>query len=151
MAIVITGHTRCAICDEILKDNEEIGAFSAFIANRLDPLYLFNDAAFHRACFDRHPLAARATAIDKRLNENSKNRVCSVCHNQITSPDDYFVTGYLSEVGPLAEFNYLQMHESCLTNWPGCKRFEQALDTAVAHARLENEYTVRYLKEALSL
>jgi len=51
MAIIITGKTRCAICDRALEEGEEIVSTSHFIADPQNPLWRFSDAGMHQTCF----------------------------------------------------------------------------------------------------
>jgi hypothetical protein len=51
MALIIFGETRCALCDSVLTDGDDIVATTHFIADSSDRLYPYSDAALHRACF----------------------------------------------------------------------------------------------------
>jgi len=66
MALVTRGKTQCPICQQVLEARDDIVMFSAFISEPTDPLWLFNDAAFHRDCFAAHPFAPEA---DRRWHE----------------------------------------------------------------------------------
>ena len=150
MAVFLSGHSRCALCHEVLEEGQEISAFSAIVPNRLDPLHLFNDAAFHKNCFKNHPMMSRIKRIDCRLRANFRNRACEVCNLSIDCPNDYFATGYLAEAGDLTPFNLLQFHVWCLRQWKGLASFERALDKAVGNRAFENEITVAYFKRELA-
>ena len=59
MALVVVGKSRCALCDGILMDGDDITAFMAF----LPPPHRFgrySDAAFRRRCFEDGPNARRS-------------------------------------------------------------------------------------------
>ena len=121
MAIVIRGKTKCALCGTLLRDGDEVISFPAFVANQLDPLWRFSDAAFHSTCFQEDPLAKR---VDRRYEEfrnhvGPGHRMCVVCKREITDPDDYFSVGHLTEdpEHPLYCYNYVQAHRSCLPRW----------------------------------
>lgn len=60
MTIVILGKSRCTLCENSLEEKQDIVSFPAFVSNQRDPVWFFNDAAFHRECFVRHPLAQKA-------------------------------------------------------------------------------------------
>jgi hypothetical protein len=60
MALIILGKTPCPLCEQPIKETDELVSFPAFISNQLDPLFPFSDAAFHAACFHQHPLSAEA-------------------------------------------------------------------------------------------
>src|SRR5262245_45961682 len=51
MALIIRGKTRCGLCNEVIKDEDEIIATSHFIADDKDPLWPLSDAAMHKGCF----------------------------------------------------------------------------------------------------
>src|SRR5688572_22002034 len=59
MALVLPG-MKCPICGEELGSADDLVGFSGNIAEPDDPLSFFNDSAFHRDCFETHPLAAQA-------------------------------------------------------------------------------------------
>lgn len=63
MALIIYGKTVCPICGNVIKEGQEVIAFSPFILNELDPLYFFNDAAFHTQCFYSYPAASKAQTV----------------------------------------------------------------------------------------
>src|SRR5215468_511251 len=51
MALISRGKTKCALCNAVIKENDEIVATSHFIADDKDPLWRFSDAAMHKNCF----------------------------------------------------------------------------------------------------
>jgi hypothetical protein len=51
MAQILIGKTKCALCNVVIKDNDEVVATSHFIADSEDPLWRFSDAAMHKKCF----------------------------------------------------------------------------------------------------
>ena len=130
MAIVIPGKTRCAICNQIIEADDEIVAFSPFIPNKLDPLWIFNDAAAHAQCFWQHPLAAEA---DRRWNElqSSYQRMCCVCCEKIDAPDDYYQIPHLTDDRdlPLWQYQYNEFHRSHLSDWNEIAEFRELLET----------------------
>ena len=79
MALILRGKTRCALCKEVLEKKQEIRAFPPFVANRLDPLYVLNDAAVHKACFHNFELGERAVEILHRVRLLFENRSCIIC------------------------------------------------------------------------
>lgn len=121
MAIIINGKTKCDFCGALIEDGQEATSFGHFINNERDPLAIFNDGAFHLHCFRNHPLAdgaqKRSEEILQRLAPN--NRVCVVCNERITNPDDYFTVWHLTNnpAAPLYDYNYTQAHASCLPDW----------------------------------
>lgn len=121
MALIFLGKSKCSLCGMVLEEGQDITAFPAFVSNELDPLLLFNDAAFHRECFNNHPLAKEAETRRREIGERlgSGNRSCVVCKRQIMDPDDYLAIGHLTAdpFHPLYRFNYTQAHLSHLKDW----------------------------------
>ena len=124
MAIIIRGKSKCTLCGKFLEEGQEVVAFSPFVGNELDPLWVFSDAGFHADCFHQHPLSGEAKArYENSLKRTGPhNRVCVVCKREIKDPDDYFTLGYLvsDRFHPLFPYNYTQAHCSCLPKWPEC-------------------------------
>ncbi len=123
MALYVEG-VRCAVCNKPVSKVQEMVLFPSFVANKKDPLYIFNDAVCHSHCFDSHPLSNSARTIYDKTVRMSKTHNCVLCKNEIDRPDEYFCTGYIidDESNPLFEYNFLQFHRSCLFNW---SRFEE--------------------------
>src|SRR5262245_42022327 len=97
MALIVVGRTVCPLCRRVIAAGDEYISFPAFIANKLDPLILFNDAAFHQPCFAKHPHAAAAISLlaDFEARSGSAGRRCTVCKQPITDPDAFFTLGHL--------------------------------------------------------
>lgn len=121
MAILIYGKTECPLCGKPIWEGQKVVAFSPFVDNELDPLWMFNDGAFHAGCFYEHPLAEEAQRRyqEIRKRHGPDNRFCVVCKREIRDPDDYFAVGHLVEnvLHPLYRYNYIQAHRSCLPRW----------------------------------
>lgn len=100
MAIVVLGKTRCALCGRLLLDGEDVISFPPLFCNQRDPAWLLNDAGVHRSCLVEHGLADRALARLRDVDEHrGRPKLCAVCSQPITDPDDYFSTGPLGD-GP---------------------------------------------------
>jgi hypothetical protein len=50
MALILSG-SRCALCNQVYSETDELVATSAFIPDRGDPLWRFSDASMHKRCF----------------------------------------------------------------------------------------------------
>jgi hypothetical protein len=50
MALVIVGRSRCALCEGVLEDGQDVTAFPAFLPPK-HRLWRYSDAAFHARCF----------------------------------------------------------------------------------------------------
>lgn len=152
MALIIPGRTTCKLCGEVIDETDDVIAFSAFVPNRDDPLYVFNDSAFHRSCFGKHPLAAQASEINQRLREawNRPNRNCWHCKQALTDPDNSFATGYISQQGELSDFNFLLLHRSCIREWEGLRAFQKAIDSTLASGLWSDRTVLEALKDEIS-
>ena len=66
-----------------------------------------------------------------------KNRICVVCSQDITSPDDYIFIGYLGDPAeePLGKFNFTTLHKSHGGQWAGRDEFLALVQTAVDDGR----------------
>ena len=52
MAIVVRGKSACSICNQILRDGDDIIGTPHFIADTAHQLYRFSDSAMHQLCFE---------------------------------------------------------------------------------------------------
>lgn len=131
MALFIPG-MRCPLCGTSMTKSSDIITFSSFVADRADALFVFSDAAIHRACFARHPLSQQATEWQEITMRNSGpgKRSCAVCETQILDPNDYFGTGLLSRdpTSPLHEFNFVHLHRSHADQWTRFDVFRRLLE-----------------------
>ena len=135
MAIFIAG-VACGLCRGTLA-SDELETFAAFIGDRLDPLHVFSDGCFHRACVDAHPLGAEARAWQQRALDEPRPRRCNACGEVIVDPDDYFGTGLLARGAedPLHAFNFVHLHRSHAASWPRFAQLRAVLDAAIAAGR----------------
>jgi hypothetical protein len=65
MAMIVRGHSRCHLCDQIMEKDEPLTGFPA-ILERAHALYHFSDSIMHKACLDAHPDAARMRGLYAR-------------------------------------------------------------------------------------
>lgn len=122
MALILRGKSVCPLCDQLIQPDDEIVGFPPFAGEPGDPLHIFNDAGFHQACFDRHPLAGQVLERLQAIPEwPAGGPSCAVCDRQIADPDEHFGLYHLSDdpTSPLILYNDLHMHRSCLRNFDG--------------------------------
>lgn len=131
MALVVYG-MECLLCGRPMEEGQRLVAFPPFVGNELDPLWIFNDGAFHAACFESHPLAEKALARSEEAISNGQpdKRICVVCGRRIDNPDDYLGVGHLVDDvrDPLFRYNYTQAHRSCLPQWSDLREFYELLE-----------------------
>ena len=53
VALVILDKTTCALCNEVLREDDDLVATQHFIRDQADPLWQYSDAAMHRRCFTK--------------------------------------------------------------------------------------------------
>ena len=51
MVIVIRGSSTCALCHDVLEDEQELVTTSPFIEDTSSDWWRYSDAAFHKNCF----------------------------------------------------------------------------------------------------
>jgi hypothetical protein len=131
MAILMQGKTICPICARLMEHGQESKSFPPFVANELDPLFLFSDAAFHEECFRTHPLAEAAELRVRELRAKTppNNFLCAHCSQPIRNPDDHFTLGYLvsDRTHPLFVYNCVQLHRGCIIQWPQRRQVKMLL------------------------
>ena len=119
MALFIIG-IECALCGQQVIDRNDGFAFPAFIMNQADPLYVFNDAVVHKACFCKHPMYSKTVELLAELNTKitPQKRICGICQEKITNPDDYISFACMSSdrLNPLSLYNFKQYHNSCFVD-----------------------------------
>jgi hypothetical protein len=118
---------------------EPAAGFPHFVGNRKDPLFMFTDAAFHRACFLEHPLRE---SVERRLEWRKrwrKERKCFVCGEEVKETEDEYKTQFLTDDpnSPLYEFNYLHFHRAHLLLWPRLAEFRRLVEDSVASGKYE--------------
>ena len=131
MANIIYG-MKCPLCGKPMEEGQPLVAFPPFVGNELNPLWFFNDAAFHADCFETHPLAAKALARSEEAISESRpeKRVCFICGRRIDNMADYFGIPHLVDDArhPLFRYNYTQAHLSCLRDWPDRSHLHELLE-----------------------
>jgi hypothetical protein len=151
MAIVIRGKSTCVICGKILQEGQELVCFSPFVWNELDPLWKFSDAAVHETCFREDALAEKAQKRYDELESHifPRNRLCGVCKQEITHPDDYFSLGHLRESPEdiLSAYNYTQAHRSCFPRWSELSQVLDLLKALKASETWRGQYLDHWISE----
>jgi len=120
MMLIMRDTTPCGICNRPLKHGDAITAFPSIVVNENDPLYQFNESAFHRECFESHPLAEEAM---ERIREWEAKitpaHMCYLCGQRITNPDDHYIFPDTTRDhgSPFFEYNFAECHRECLRKW----------------------------------
>jgi len=136
-----------------MDSREELVTFSPFVVNAADPMRLFDDAALHWACFDRHPLAGKVREFMALLpgKESIGNFNCAVCNQHLVYSTDYMNMGLLisDEKVPLYVFNFTKLHQSHLPDWPQLEIFAALIQEGLDNGRLKG-YGITHLMGVLN-
>lgn len=155
MAMIILGLTACCICGEHIDEARSFTAFPAFVLNENDPIFMFSDSACHDECIDGHVLS---TTLKQRFNywQNSTgpgNRKCSVCREEISSPNDYFMIDFLAPDGfSASKYNYTHLHLSHINEWEDSFAALREIEALKDSGEWGGEYLdnlIRQLKKSL--
>jgi hypothetical protein len=118
MALYVPGQ-QCAVCGRRVESAEAKVLFPQFTSNQADPLFKLSDAVVHAACLEQHPeverLKMRLADFDRARSKRVK--LCTVCGQQITNPDEYFTLGFLGDNESARGWNYSDFHHTCLPRW----------------------------------
>lgn len=126
MALFVPG-MKCRICGVPMTNSDELIGFPHFVSDRGSDLWFFSDGVFHRHCFKKHKLATEVEEFAAQAIKNNKpaNRICAICSEVITEPDDYIGSGLLTNLksNPLYEFNFMHYHLSHIPSWSRLEEF----------------------------
>jgi hypothetical protein len=149
MAIIITGKSRCPICNEIINESDDIVMFPPFIQNVNDPFYIFNDAGVHSSCLLKHQLGNQALEYREVILEKTKpeNRICDIGGNVITKPDDYiFIDLLTSDVSEeLSKFNFMTIDKNNLSQWQERQLFHDTAHRFIDEGKWKSLTDFNYL------
>jgi hypothetical protein len=135
MALFVSG-VKCVLCGLPMAADEEVVMFSPFVANKRDPLFRFSDAPVHAACLRGDPRGNRAVELHEAAMRSADigKRLCDVCGQPISDPDDYLGLGLLtSDPGnPLFRFNFRHLHRSHIGQWERYEEFRRLVEAMQA-------------------
>jgi hypothetical protein len=150
MATILLDKTLCIVCGEAINEHRPFVAFSAFVVDENDPIFIFSDSACHDDCLAKHDLVDIATERFREWESNTGpgNRSCVVCKEEILDPDDYIMIDHLSSDDIcISQYNYTHLHRSHITSWSD---LDDALKKIKAYRESSNwggEYLVTSLEE----
>lgn len=132
----------CSICGNSIEAGEVPGLLPPFTSNEADPLFALSDAVVHESCLQGHLSADR---LNKRLKEYDAARcrpikLCAVCGEAISDPDEYFTLGFLADEAPGAEWNYTMFHVFCLQRWNDLTAVTSWIESEVRANRWTSKY-----------
>ena len=136
--VLIGKHTKCSLCGRPL-DRDGTG-MRHFVQNRKDPLAVFSGRAFHRRCFEAHPMRARAIEMSTLAKTKAlSGQRCAVCGEPAGRRP--LRTGMLTSEAdhPLFAYNFVALHPEHLDSWAERASFENAIAEATRASRWEGE------------
>lgn len=154
MAIFIPG-MRCSISGEPILSANDAVMFPAFVSNEADPIHVFSDAVIRAEVFNAHPLARKAQARYEEFMSRTvpQARLCLICGQRITDPDNYLALGYLVDepAHALHRYNYAHFHRSCLADWTELPSLIRALEALNHSDAWKGDGLRRVIKDLASL
>jgi hypothetical protein len=143
MAILILGKSICPLCNQVIKENDDIVMFSPFVSNKKDDLWFISDAVVHKNCRHKIPILERAINLHKEKEYSTliENRLCNVCGEKVDNLEDYLTIGCISsdKDSDLYQFNFLNFHTSHVQYWKDLKKFLFLISKAKGEKKFENE------------
>jgi hypothetical protein len=126
VALTIRGLSRCAICGQIIRADEDLVSLPAFVPNDRDRLSRFSDAAVHARCVVTCPDAQEAlrwSEIFLDINRPAQRRR-RACGGLIADWRDHLGFGLITSdlQNSLSEYNFVQLHRSHVHEWPDVAR-----------------------------
>jgi hypothetical protein len=122
MAVFILGVTGCPLCGRVIEAADDVVNFPPLFLNRHHDVFEITDSVVHRSCLDQRPYAGLALGKLAAADEHrARARVCQICGQDITQPDDYFGTGPLADDPreEIARLDWFEAHIRCLITWEG--------------------------------
>lgn len=122
MAIFIAGMTTCPLCKHVIERENDAVNFPPLFLNQHHDVFAITDAVVHRACLKGRPYArlalAKLAAYERR---RGRPKVCAICGEVISDPDEYFGTGPLADdpAEPISRLDWFEAHVPCLATWEG--------------------------------
>jgi len=107
MALFDPGFTRCALCGDVLPDDDDLVGTTHFIGDPAHPLYRYSDALMHRTCFLRWDRRAAFVAAynaemgsvghymlpDGRIRERLPGRILGFVIDRIAAVESWLRQG----------------------------------------------------------
>lgn len=154
MAITFINQTECGICNEKIRDLENIFSFPPFIQNIKDSFYQFNDSVFHINCLNKHPFGKKAIEFAKQYFYSIKleNRKCIVDGKVIEDYNDYIFIDLLTsnEKEELYKFNFITLNRRNLYKWKGRNDFINIAEKFIENGKWEDLTSYRYLNKLIN-
>lgn len=121
MALFTRGNL-CTLCMLPMERRKEVIIFPHLVSNTHDPLFAFNNNAFHKVCVRKHPWGEMAVKQKQFVHETilpNTKRECVLCEEKVAEPTQLVGTGILtsSQKHPLFKFNWVEAHKGCITHW----------------------------------
>lgn len=142
----------CAICKMPIEEASSAIGFPPIFFNTAHPHMILSDAPVHRACLDRLPFRDHALAKLADAGAHAPGpRMCRSCGEAITTPDELFATGRLSdfEDDPIRAADWVELHTRCIAHWDGIAALVRVLDEVNRSGEWEGD-TLRRLLDRIA-
>lgn len=138
MALFIAGRTTCPLCGLLVQETDEAFNFPPLFLNARHEVFEISDSVVHRSCLESRSYSQLAQ--DKLAAYNERRgapKLCKICGRVISTPDEYFSTGPLSDDPgeEVAQFDWFEAHSGCLRSWDGTP---QLIDDLLYAARSDD-------------
>lgn len=149
MAIVITGKSKCPVCNEIINKNDDIVLFPPFVQNTNDPFYFLNDSAVHVKCLLNHELGKQALEYKNIIEKmtSPKYRICDIGGNLIKNPNDYIFFDLLTSAfeEKLSLFNFMTIDKKNIHKWNERQLFLNVAKDFISDGKWQSLSSFNYL------
>lgn len=135
-----------------MTEDDTLIMFPPFVANLKDPVYFFNDEAFHDACFQTHPLANRALALRELFEAATANRLCHISQKPVSAPEGGIFIPLITsdENEELYKFDFMCFDRNNISNWNEREYFIETMNRFKAEDKWRDrpgyEFFDRFLK-----
>ena len=121
MAQIISDYSKCPLCGNVIKEEDEIIMFPPFVQNTKDSFYIFNDSGVHIKCIKLYESKERLFKyLDKIIYKTKPgNRYCDIGGGKIKTIEDYLFIDLLTsdEKEALSNFNFMSIDKQNINKW----------------------------------
>lgn len=108
-------NTFCGLCGKLIEAYDDIIAVPSIFCNRNDPMYAYNDRAFHKKCFESAEEAEKILHFIELVKKEYSKKECCICGDKILSADDMLFVPVISsnEENAVSKYNCRSFHKNC--------------------------------------
>ena len=151
MALLLRGNSKCPICSNVIQQEDDVTVFPHFILNQADALFPLSDAACHSNCVNSDAVGRQMLVATRGYYActGPGKRICVVCENEVSDPDDYLLIGYLgrSTGDALGRFEYTHLHRSHIHEWKQVDEFLSLAKKAINSDQWQGDALYNIIRE----